>query len=107
MAEYDGKVTWEAYAAQFEILAAVQGWSKAEKAIQFWGTCPQPTSYESVTEALWHRFGHYHQAEVYCVHLKKRTQERGKTLSQLAQDMEALVRSISHSRGRNYHGGGQ
>ncbi len=46
----------------------------------------------SVAEALWRRFGHHHQAKEYRVRLKKRTRERGETLSQCAQDVEALVR---------------
>ncbi|MPC87890.1 hypothetical protein E2C01_082770 [Portunus trituberculatus] len=33
-AEYDGKVAWESYAAQFDLLAAAQGWDQAEKALQ-------------------------------------------------------------------------
>lgn len=32
-AEYDGKVAWEAYVAQFEMLEAIQGWGEAEKAL--------------------------------------------------------------------------
>ena len=104
-AEYDGKVAWEAYVAQFEMLASAQGWSQEEKALQLvtalrgpavevLGHLPpsQHASYTSVAEALKRRFGHHHQAEVYRAHLKKRTRERGETLSQLAQDVEALVR---------------
>ncbi|KAK8376696.1 hypothetical protein O3P69_009957 [Scylla paramamosain] len=33
-AEYDRKVAWEAYVAQFKMLASAQGWSEAEKALQ-------------------------------------------------------------------------
>ena len=91
--------------AQFEMLAAAQGWGEAEKALQLatalrgpavevLGHMPpaQRACYESVAEALRRRFGHHHQAEVYRAHLKRRTRERGETLSQLAQDVEALVR---------------
>ncbi len=52
----------------------------------------QRPCYGSVAEALRRRFGHYHQTEVYRARLKKRTRERGETLSQLAQDVETLVR---------------
>ncbi|XP_050725002.1 uncharacterized protein LOC127002823 isoform X2 [Eriocheir sinensis] len=103
-AEYDGKVAWEAYVAQFEMLAAAQGWDEAEKALQLatalrgpavevLGHLPpaQRASYGSMAEALRRRFGHHLQAEVYRARLKKRTRERGETLSQLAQDVEALV----------------
>ena len=33
-AEFDGQVAWEAYQAQFELLAQGQGWSAQEKALQ-------------------------------------------------------------------------
>ncbi|XP_050717410.1 uncharacterized protein LOC126999053 isoform X3 [Eriocheir sinensis] len=33
LAEYDGKVAWEAYVTQFEMLAAAQGWGEAEKVL--------------------------------------------------------------------------
>ncbi|MPD06810.1 hypothetical protein E2C01_102638 [Portunus trituberculatus] len=32
-AEYDSKVAWESYAAQFDLLVAAQGWDQAEKAL--------------------------------------------------------------------------
>ena len=52
----------------------------------------QRASYQSVAEALKCRFGPHLQAEVYRARLKKRTRERGETLSQLAHDVEGLVR---------------
>ncbi|XP_045124135.1 uncharacterized protein LOC123512044 [Portunus trituberculatus] len=104
-AEYDGKVAWESYAAQFDLLAAAQGWDQAEKALQLatalsgpaievFGHLPpmQRASFPDIAEALRRRFGHRHQAEVYRAQLKKRTRQRGETLSQLAHDVEALVR---------------
>lgn len=33
-AEYDGKVAWEAYFAQFEMLAKAQCWDEAERTLQ-------------------------------------------------------------------------
>ncbi|XP_050697705.1 uncharacterized protein LOC126986067 [Eriocheir sinensis] len=87
------------------MLAAAKGWDEAEKALQLatalrgpavevLGHLPpaQRASYGSMAEALWRRFGHHLQAEVYRARLKKRTRERGETLSQLAQDVKALVR---------------
>ncbi|MPC21898.1 hypothetical protein E2C01_014902 [Portunus trituberculatus] len=104
-AEYDGKVAWESYAAQFDLLAVAQGWDQAEKALQLatalrgpsievFGHLPptQRASFPDIAEALRHHFGHYHQAEVYRAQLKKRTRQRGEMLSQLAHDIEALVR---------------
>ncbi len=42
-------------------------------------------------EALQHHFGHHHQAGVYQARLKEQTWEESETLSQMAQDVEALV----------------
>lgn len=45
-----------------------------------------------MAEALQHCFRHHHQSEVYRSRLKKRTQGRGETLTQLVQDVEVLLR---------------
>ncbi len=87
------------------MLASAQVWSEAEKAFQLATALRSPAvvvlghllpaqrpCYGSVAEALRCPFGHHHQAKVYWAHLKKRTQEWGEMLSQLAQDVEALVR---------------
>lgn len=104
-AEYDGKVAWEAYIAQFGMLARAQGWDEAEKALQLATALRGPAletlshlpaakqaCFESLSEALQRRFGHRHQAEVYRAQLKKRVKQKSETLSQLAQDVEGLVR---------------
>lgn len=52
----------------------------------------QHASYTSVSEALQCWFGHRHQTKVYCAQLKKWTCQKGEMLSQLAQDVEALVK---------------
>ncbi|XP_050693915.1 protein enabled homolog [Eriocheir sinensis] len=44
-AEYDGKVAWEAYVAQFEMLAAAQGWDEGEKALQLATALRGPTCF--------------------------------------------------------------
>ncbi|XP_045127236.1 uncharacterized protein LOC123513870 [Portunus trituberculatus] len=110
--EYDGKVAWEFYAAQFDLLAAAQGWDQAEKALQLATALRGPAievfshlpptqraSFPDIAEALRRRFGHRHQAEVYRAQLKKRTRQRGETLSQLAHDVEALVRRAYRTAG--------
>ncbi|KAK8397143.1 hypothetical protein O3P69_004678 [Scylla paramamosain] len=98
------------------MLVSAQGWSEAEKALQLatalrgpdvevLGHLPpaQRNCYGSEAEALRRRFGHHHHAEVYRARLKKRTRERGDTLSQLAQDVEGLR---YHGPGRYYWGHG-
>ncbi|XP_042878205.1 putative golgin subfamily A member 6-like protein 19 [Penaeus japonicus] len=85
-----GKAEEQAYhLVEMQLVTALRG-----PAVEVLGHLPPPqhASYTSVAEALKRRFGHHHQAEVYRARLKKRTRERGETLSQLAQDVEALVR---------------
>ncbi|KAG0713289.1 hypothetical protein GWK47_016526 [Chionoecetes opilio] len=103
--EFDGKVAWEAYLAQFEFLADAQDWGGTERAIQLVAslrgaalevlahlTPLQRTSYSSVVEALRRRFGHHQQAEVFRANLKVRVCGWGEPLPQLAQEVETLVR---------------
>ncbi|ROT67655.1 hypothetical protein C7M84_014239 [Penaeus vannamei] len=104
LAEYDGKVSWNAFQAQFETVARRQGWNDEEKAyklvISLKGaavevlehlTAAQMRSYACVVRALQRRFGCRQQPEVYCAQLKTRTRRRDESLPQLAQDIEVLV----------------
>ncbi|KAG0715491.1 hypothetical protein GWK47_011819 [Chionoecetes opilio] len=104
-ADFDGKVPWEAYKAQFEILADAQLWSVEERVLQLVSslrgaavevlghlTPAQRASYQCVVDALQRKFGHHQQAEVYRAHLKGRVRMRGEPLSHLAHELESLVR---------------
>jgi len=103
--EFDGRVAWEAYLAQFELVADAQGWSVDERALQLVAslrgaalevlghfTGGQPLEYQQVVEALRRRFGHHQQSEVYRARLKARVRAKGEPLPQLAQELETLVR---------------
>ena len=76
--EYDGRVPWDAYHAQFEILAEAQAWDSRGRAVQLVSslkgvavevlsqlTLLQRTSYDCVVAALERRYGHKHQAEAF------------------------------------------
>ncbi|KAK3895965.1 hypothetical protein Pcinc_000349 [Petrolisthes cinctipes] len=104
-AEFDGGVAWEAYQAQFDMLANAQGWDKKERVLQLVAclrgiavevlshlTLRQRMSYQCVLEAMQRKFGQHQQAEVYRARLKNRMRGRGESLLHLAQDLEALVR---------------
>ena len=104
-ADFDGKVAWEAYLAQFELLADAQGWSTSERTLQLVSSLRGPALevlghltpaqrlvYASVVEALRRKFGHHQQADVYRARLKARVRARGETLPQLALEVETLVR---------------
>ena len=103
--EYEGRASWAAYQAQFEILASAQGWSEGEKAVQLVTSLKGPaldvlsqlaadqrTSYACVVDALERRYGHQHQEEVYRARFRGRMRARGESLQHLAQDLERLVR---------------
>ena len=102
--EFDGRVSLEAYLAQFELLAQAQGWNKLEMAVQLVSclkgpavevlsqmTSAQRTSYSQVVAALERRYGHQHQAEVFRARFRARIRARGETLQQLAHELENLV----------------
>ncbi|KAK3882385.1 hypothetical protein Pcinc_013251 [Petrolisthes cinctipes] len=104
-AEFDGGVAWEAYQAQFDMLANAQGWDEKERVLQLVAclcgtavevlshlTLRQRMSYQCVLEAMQRKFGQHQQAEVYRARLKNRMRGRGESLPHLAQDLEALVR---------------
>ena len=104
-AEFDGKVAWEAYQAQFELLARGQEWSSKEMALQLVASLRGPAleilahlppahraSYTRVAGALQQRFGSPYQSEVYRARLKGRVRQHGEQLPQLALDVETLVR---------------
>ena len=104
-APFDGKVAWDAYRTQFELLAMMNRWSDAEKAaylaISLRGPAAtvltnlppeQRQSYEALTIALDTRFGLSHQTELNRMRLKARTRRRDESLAELAEDVEHLVR---------------
>ena len=104
-AEFDGSVTWEAYQAQFVMLADAMDWDEAERGLQLVSclcgpavevlghlSSEQRSSYPCVVEGLQRKFGQQYQAEVYRARLKGRVRGRGEPLPALAQDMESLVR---------------
>ena len=103
--EFDGRVSLEAYMAQFELLAQVQAWDEQEKAVQLAASLKGPAvevlgqlnptqrgSYATLVSALERRYGHQHQAEAYRARFRSRVRARGETLQMLAQDLEHLVR---------------
>ena len=104
-ASFDGKMPWEAYLAQFELVAEINRWSEAEKAthlaVSLKGaaatvltnlTVDKRRSYATLTAALSARFGAAHQTELNRMRLKARTRGKEETLAELAEDVERLVR---------------
>ena len=104
-APFDGKLTWDAYHTQFEMLAQINRWSDADKAaylvISLRGPAAtvltnlppaQRYNYAALTSALQSQFGTAHQTELNRMRLKARIRRREETLPELAEDVERLVR---------------
>ena len=105
--EYDGKVSFDAYQAQYEVIARRQRWTQEEKAFQLVSvlkgqalevlkhlTPAQLWCYDSVAGALQRRFGRRRQPEVFRAQLKNRRRGKDEALPILAQGVEALVRGV-------------
>ena len=102
---YDGKTTWEAYLAQFEIAAALNEWNMSEKAA-FLATsldgsaanilgglsADRRQNYTTLVTALETRFGSAVQKELNRVRLRSRRRQRGEPLVEVADDVERLAR---------------
>ncbi|XP_010793873.1 uncharacterized protein [Notothenia coriiceps] len=78
--KYSGKADWEAFHAQFELLAHAGG-------------CPEDRhSYEALAGALKRRFGQCFPPELLRNKLSNRCRKSGETLRALANDVESLTR---------------
>lgn len=92
---------WDAYRAQFELLAEINCWSDTEKAtylaISLRGPAAtvltnlppeQHLSYEALTTALETWFSTAYQVELNRMRLKSRMHRRDESLAELAEDVE-------------------
>lgn len=103
--KYNGKVSWEAFHAQFELLAKAQNWSQENKALQL-AMCltdealaclllldvDDRENYAALVGALQRRFGTFTGAELLPNELNNRYRKHGEPLRQLANDIESLTR---------------
>lgn len=103
--KYSGKSDWEAFHAQFELLAQAEGWSMEAKALQL-ALCltddalsclllvsPEDRhNYEALVGALQRRFGHFVQLGPLRNELSNRGRRTGEPLRVLANDIESLTR---------------
>lgn len=103
--QYDDQSPWDAYKTQFEMLATVNRWTNQEKAaylaVSLKGVAVNVLNsispdklydYDALIIALEARFGNAHQAEVHRMKLKSRVRRREESLTELAEDVERLVR---------------
>lgn len=101
--DYDRRVSWDAYLAQFDLLAEAQAWDQWERAIQLVSslkgaavevlsqlTPQQRTFYGCVVAALERRSGCQHQTEAFRARFWAKARMHGDPLQQLAQELEHL-----------------
>lgn len=108
--KYSGKADWEAFYAQFELLARAAGWSEDIKALQL-ALCltddaarcllllspEERGNYEALVGALQRRFGQCNQPAVLRSELANRQRLSGEPLRVLAAEIETLTRrAYSH-----------
>ena len=104
-ATYDGKTTWDAYRAQFELLAGLNHWNDVQKATILAVNLRGPAAtvltnlpsedrqdFEVLIAALERRFGSAHQTELNRAQLRARMRHKEETLPELAEDVDRLTR---------------
>ncbi|XP_036355945.1 uncharacterized protein LOC118761880 [Octopus sinensis] len=102
--EFDGKVSWEAYRIQFEMLADQNGWDEGQSAVQLATSLKGPAlevlgrlsevdrgHYSALVEVPQKKYGAMYQSETYRARFRTRVRARGEPLQQLAQDLEGMV----------------
>ncbi|CAI9727411.1 arsenite methyltransferase-like [Octopus vulgaris] len=102
--EFDGKVSWEAYRIQFEMLSDQNDWDEGQRAVQLPTSLKGPAlevlgqlsevdtgPYLALVEVLQRKYGTMCQSEMYRARFRTRVRARGELLQQLAQDLESTV----------------
>ena len=102
---YDGLTPYEDYRIQFQMLAELNGWTKASKALYLAGCLSKGArsvlndlipedryDYEKLDKALRERFGTEDQAELFKAKLRSRIKNKDESLQELAHDIRRLVR---------------
>lgn len=103
--KYSGKADWEAFYAQFELLARAAGWSEDTKALQL-ALCltdeashcllllspEERGNFQALVGALQQRFGQFGQPAILRSELANRQRRTDEPLRVLASDIEALTR---------------
>lgn len=103
--KFNGRGSWEAYRAQFELLASAARWSDATKALQLALSLTEDASacllllspeergdYTTLVGALQRRFGESHLKDSLRCEFKHRIRQPGESLRTLAYEIESLSR---------------
>ena len=104
-APFDGKSAWDDYRVQFELIADLNGWDEATKAIYLAASLQGSAqailadldgyarrNYRALTEALSTRFSNDGQTQLFRTQLKHRARGKDESLPELAEAIRRLVR---------------
>jgi hypothetical protein len=104
-ATFDGRIPWDSYHTQFEIVADINQWTEGEKAAFLASSLKghaltvlsnlsseHRSHYPSLVAALESRYGSQRQAELNRMKLRSRSTRREESLPELAEDIERLVK---------------
>lgn len=97
--EFDGKVSWEAYRAQFKLLADKNGWNDYEHAVQLATSLKvlvqldnaKKCSYRNLSQVLELHYSSRHQREVQHARFQTRIRRRGESLRELAHNLDNMA----------------
>ncbi|MGH0153071.1 UNVERIFIED_CONTAM: hypothetical protein FKN15_040987 [Acipenser sinensis] len=102
---YNGRISWEAYQAKFQMVAQAYGWNQAEKAVQLAAALEgealrallvlsdeELTDCQAVVTALDHRFGGTEPATSLCQRLASRNRSPGEKVGMFAAKIHYLTR---------------
>uniref|UniRef100_A0A0L8FI84 Retrotransposon gag domain-containing protein n=1 Tax=Octopus bimaculoides TaxID=37653 RepID=A0A0L8FI84_OCTBM len=102
--KFDGKVSWEAYRIQFEMLPDQNEWDERQRAVQLATSLKGPavevlsqfsvenrSRYSALVEVLLRKYGTMYEKEMYRARFRTRVRGRGETLHQFAQDLQSTV----------------
>ena len=103
-APFDGKVSWQDYRVQFELISALNGWTRSQMALELATSLrdealsvlaliepTQRTDYFALATALEARFEPKAQAEAHRATLRNRLRRRGESLAALSQEIKKLT----------------
>jgi hypothetical protein len=104
-ATFDGRIPWDSYHTQFEIVADINQWTEGEKAAFLASSLKghaltvlsnlsseHRSHYPSLVAALESRYGSQRQAELNRMKLRSRSRRREESLPELAEDIERLAK---------------
>lgn len=117
LSHYEGKISWEEYQVHLDVTSQANQWTLQTKRERLANSLRGPAlsvladlredermNYFFLTSALAEQFGRARLQPNYCLQLKTRKQKPQESLSDLANDIEKLVRGAYSDESREHRG---